>query len=106
MNERPLTELNAEFDTVDQSRGVWFDCPLCPNGHGIYVPWEGKSPFASGAMWQLQSEPDLAVLTLSPSVNCDVAPVWPADWSEEKKALHERTRCKFHGWVQQGKVRW
>lgn len=111
MNEKPLSELDAHISQLDDegggSRGVWFTCPSCAHQrHSIYVPWSGKSPYLSGAIWQLQSEPQLDVLTLSPSVNCDVTPTYHAGMSSEERALQEQSRCRFHGWVQGGKVRW
>lgn len=90
-NSKPLSELAAELGNLDQSKGVWFDCPVCTPTHSIYVPWSGKSPFPSGAVWQLQSAPILDVLTLAPSVNCDDG------------IGHG---CRFHGFVQNGNVRW
>lgn len=97
MSELKLRELDAEWWTrADSSEpeGVMFDCPVCahrgaPFGHTIMVPWKAPSPFTNGHLWTLHSAVDLDVLTLSPSVNLDLG-----------------GSCKFHGWVQNGMVRW
>jgi hypothetical protein len=112
MNERWLRELNGNIRQIQQSSGtttaVRFTCPKCPEEyrHSITVSWAGPSLFRSGAVWKLESAPDIDVLTLSPSINCDVQPTYPDDWDAEDRAEDERTRCKFHGFVQNGMVRW
>lgn len=110
MNERPLFELNGRITKIDNQgqicEGVVFLCPLCPWTHSIIATWSGPSLYQSGAVWRLQSAPEIDVLTLSPSINCDVPPVYPDGWSEEDKKEDEETRCRFHGWVQNGKVSW
>jgi hypothetical protein len=106
MSERrkKLTELEGRLGGWDDSQGVWFKCPSCNNGHSIYVPFAGASPYKAG-LWTLHSAEDLTTLTLTPSVNLDVPRTDPK-WTDEQKAQYERTRCRFHGFVTNGEVTW
>lgn len=82
----------AERKTKDDV--LYFTCPLCPNGHGIVVSWEPPSLFPSGAVWK-KTGTSIADITIHPSINCDV----PGKDGTPSS-------CKFHGWVQNGMVRW
>jgi hypothetical protein len=112
MSERTLAELDASIRTIrnenGNSVGVRFRCPTCPDSHRhhVTVTWSGPSLYEGGAVWKLESAPELAVLTLSPSVNCDVPQIYSDAWTEEEKREAEKTRCRFHGWVRDGKVIW
>lgn len=109
MSSRSLVSLDGHFGDLTHERGsahgVWFDCPTCNPAHGIFVPFAGVSPYRDGP-WTLQGPPDLDVLTLTPSVNLDMPREWPKEWPDERKALAEANRCKFHGFVTKGQVTW
>jgi hypothetical protein len=112
MPECSLKELGGRIARFERpkgvSEGVVFRCPTCPDEwrHSIVVTWSGPSLYPSGAVWTLESAPETSALTLSPSINCDVPPVYPPGWSDEDKREDERTRCRFHGWVKNGKATW
>jgi hypothetical protein len=112
VSELRLSELNGRLRQIKQPSGLTealsFTCPTCPEErrHTITVPWSGPSIFRSGDVWKLESAPEIDVLTLSPSINCDVPPEYGPGWSDEEKAEDERKRCRFHGWVRNGMVRW
>ncbi len=99
MPECSLKDLDgriARFRALDAkapSDGVSFNCPSCPpeRRHKIAVNWSGPSIVAGGDLWKLESAPDVAALTLSPSINCDVG---------------RPDGCRFHGWVRKGIVQW
>jgi hypothetical protein len=99
MPQRKLTELDAEFTAIDDSYGVLFDCPACERSHSIYVPWTGRSPFPSGAIWKKSSGEDLEALTLSPSI--DLSRPWV-----DSEGKTQPSTCQFHGFVENGIVRW
>lgn len=94
MPEKPLRELDGEFFTItgrpNEKDVLYFECPVCPRGHGIMVSWLPPSLFPSGAVWQ-KSGNTVDDITITPSINCDVGP---------------ESSCKFHGWVTNGVVRW
>lgn len=90
-NARKLVDLDPMWarDAAQDITGVIFQCPCCDDGHYIEAHWAGPSPFPSGAMWRLESAPDFALLTLSPSID-----------------LTRTSNCTFHGWVRDGVVTW
>lgn len=89
MNERRLSNLNGEITQVNGLAAVFFDCPCCVDRpHSIVASWAG-SLFEDAAAWRLESEPDLDVLTLSPSIDCTASGT-----------------CTFHGFVRNGMVQW
>jgi hypothetical protein len=99
MVRRTLRELQGEIITLagqpeGQREALFFVCPICPDGHGIIVQWQGQSIYPSGVIWQ-RTGSTLDDLTFSPSINCDV--VYPDGHLSE---------CKFHGWVRNGGVEW
>jgi hypothetical protein len=84
VSARKLSELNAELE----SDCLWFDCPVCSPTHSIVVGWTTPSPYNAGRTWQLV-DALYDSLTLSPSIDCS-----------------QGGSCTFHGWVQNGMVRW
>lgn len=104
MAEKPLAELSPELETIKHEKGecygLCFDCPSCPpeRAHSIFVPIRGESIYAAG-LWTCHDE-RLESFTVSPSINLD-RPRAPKE-PEEQYAQ----RCTFHGFVQQGMVRW
>lgn len=112
-NSRSLAELDGSIRTFRCTNGVIgdgvrFRCPSCPpeHQHSIVVTWSGGSLFPSGSVWRLVGTPEIATLTLQPSINCDVAPTYPEGWDEQDKAEDARERCRFHGFVTNGQVTW
>lgn len=112
MNERSLADLGARITSFRGERGVSvgvvFRCPTCPDDrrHSVIATWAGPSLYESGAAWNLESAPEVAVLTLTPSINLDVPYKLSDRLSEEEKRVQEANRCRFHGWVREGKVLW
>ncbi len=89
--KRPLSELEPVFDSLKHddglAHGLFFLCPACPNlGHTIFVPVRGNSPYKAG-LWACQDE-RVETFTASPSIDCTPG------------------GCKFHGFVENGIVRW
>lgn len=105
-------------ESIVGAQGVMFQCPKCGEGkergfedgrghikgaHYIQVCFANPqgAPVASvvfdkNARWQMEGT-SLDDLTLSPSINCDIA------WRDDKGVEHESS-CKFHGFVKNGDV--
>jgi len=111
MPQRPLVELNGSWvyrvgdrgvvgvcgppqnltpADLGATVGVSFECPACPGGHRIAVPFEEcpkEARWCSGdAAWKWVAGDSLQTLIVSPSIDCSKAPP-----------------CTFHGHV--GRVR-
>jgi|SRR6185503_20080274 len=100
MNRRALSELDGEIITLGdqpggQEQALFFVCPICPDGHGIIVQWQGRSIYPSGVIWRRVAGSTPADVTFEPSINCDV--------TQKSGAPSD---CKFHGWVRGGHVEW
>jgi hypothetical protein len=119
MSEQTLIENGASFHrmmragvTKDHPDVILFYCPVCNPTHGIMVSWEPPTLFpdpdkgGDGPVWNKVSPGmDLANFELNQSINCDV-PHKVRDPVTNQVIKEIPSSCKFHGWVQQGKVRW
>ncbi len=91
--EIPLSELTPIWhQKAGEKVGVVFSCPACPPDEDgkricmIHVQW--SHPWrANQCLWQKSGE-SFSDLTLSPSIDGTAG------------------GCKFHGWIQDGVVRW
>jgi hypothetical protein len=103
MPEKALSDLYGEIVSFQgrPNKGdiLLFQCPLCPSGHMIAVPWMPPAIHTSGCVWQ-KTGSTIEDITISPSINCDV----PGKDPETGEAIP--SDCKFHGWVKNGKVSW
>ncbi len=78
---------------LDQAQSMWFECPVCPSGHHVFVSFAGRGlPDDQGSQnrdgkpsrWQV-SGTGFDDLTLHPSVDCTPA-------------------CPWHGWIKNGVI--
>ena len=90
MNTKPLADLDPDFDPIDGANALMFDCPVCTGtaAHSIAVTFEAPSLFPSGAIWKCLDD-NQNTFTVSPSIDCD-----------------RGDGCSFHGFVENGVVRW
>jgi hypothetical protein len=91
--ERPLRELNPMWhEKAGEKVGILFDCPACGNGPEgklacmLHVQW--ASPWRVNQHLWTKAGDSFDNLTLSPSIDATMG------------------GCKFHGWIQDGIVRW
>ena len=113
MKTRPLAELEPEFfrlvderrsspvERIEDAQGMELACPACGHdpgrerdAHYLRVFFQGRG-VPDGALpgpgrWAVSGS-GLADVTLSPSIDCTNGGRGP---------------CKFHGWIENGVVRW
>jgi len=95
--EKKLSELEGEIISISGRPNkldcLFFVCPSCPGGHGVMVSWQAPSLVDSGYVWQ-KTGTTVEDITISPSIDCT------------KSRDGKPSDCGFHGWVQNGMVRW
>jgi hypothetical protein len=115
--------MRSDSASLDGMQGVFFQCPKCgeglergeENGRGfirgahyilvLFANPRGVAPAPADAnlrndgtpnpFWNIESGTSLDDLTLSPSINCDIA------WKDAAGVEHPSS-CKFHGFVRNG----
>lgn len=111
MPSKPLSELDPDLRALKhqtgESFGLWFNCPACAApGHTIFVPIRGVSPFKSG-LWHCADE-RLEWFTVSPSIDLSRPPTDESGQPLKHPKTGEplQSSCSFHGFVENGVVRW
>ena len=100
MPTKRLSACRGEFvqlggQPLGQELALFFVCPVCADGHGILVQWQGRSIYPSGVIWT-RTGTTLDDVSFTPSINCDVPDA----------VTGQASTCTFHGWVTAGDVRW
>ena len=88
--KKSLKELHGEIKSLqgrpNKKDVLYFVCPLCTPPHGIMVSWMPPSMTMRGFIWNKTGD-NINNISIFPSIDCT-----------------QGGRCKFHGWVKEGKV--